>query len=73
MDAGSSDRSERGGNWLLGMGRQRRVEKENKFTLHTERCENIKNLYINKNKIIIIIIIPEKLAPEQNLIGVFTS
>ena len=30
------------------MGRQRRVEKENTFTLGTEKCENIKNLYINK-------------------------
>ena len=25
------------------------VEKENKFTSGTERCENIKNLYLNKN------------------------
>ena len=29
------------------MGRQRGVEKKNKFTLGTERCENINNLYIN--------------------------
>ena len=36
------------------MGRQGGVEKQNEFTLGTERCENIKNLYI---KIIIIIII----------------
>ena len=33
------------------MGRQRRLEKENKFTLGTERCENIKNLYINRKKL----------------------
>ena len=38
------------------MGQQRGVEKENK-TLGTERCENIKNLYIKINKIIIIVII----------------
>ena len=37
-----------GENWRLGVGRQEGVEKENK-TLGTERCENIKNLYINKN------------------------
>ena len=37
---------EREGNWRLGMGRQIRVEKENKFTSGTERCENIKNLNI---------------------------
>ena len=29
----------------FGMGRQRGVEKENKYTLGTERCENIKNMY----------------------------
>ena len=34
------------------MGRQRRAGKKNKIiTLATERCEKIKNLYINKNKI----------------------
>ena len=44
---------EREGNWRLGMGRHKRAEKENKFTLGTERCENIKNMYI-KNIILII-------------------
>ena len=39
------------------MDRQRAVEKKNKFILGTERCENIKNLYIYKIIIIIIIII----------------
>ena len=39
------------------MGRQREVEKKNKFTLGTERSENIKTLYINEIIIIIIIII----------------
>ena len=34
------------GIWQLGMGQQRGVGKKNKFTLGTERCENIKNLYI---------------------------
>ena len=29
----------------FGMGTQRTVNKENLFTLGTERCENIKNLY----------------------------
>ena len=33
------------GEWNV---RPRGVEKKNKFTLDTERCENIKNLYINK-------------------------
>ena len=32
---------EREENWRLGMIRQTRVEKENKFALDTERCENI--------------------------------
>ena len=41
------NKNEREGNWRLGMGRQRRVEKGNKFILGTERCENLKNLYIN--------------------------
>ena len=42
------NRNERAGNWRLGMGRQRKKgEKENKFTLGTERCENIKTLYVN--------------------------
>ena len=31
------------------MSRQRGVEKENKFTLGTEICENVKNLYANTN------------------------
>ena len=48
VDAGGYNRNERAGNWRLGMGRQGGVEKKNKFTLGTERCENIKNLYINK-------------------------
>ena len=39
------------------MGRLGGLEKENKFTLGTERCENIKNQYLNKIIIIIIIII----------------
>jgi len=34
---------------LTAWNRQRRVEKENKFTLVTERRENINNLYINDN------------------------
>ena len=44
MNAGGYSRNKREGNWRHGMGRQRRVEKENKFTLGTERCENIKNI-----------------------------
>ena len=44
------NRNEREGNWRLGVGRQGGVKKENK-TLGTERCENIKNLYINLKKI----------------------
>ena len=32
----------------LRMGRQRGMEKEKYFTLGTEKCKNIKNLYINK-------------------------
>ena len=31
------------------MGRRTGVEKKNALTLGTERCENIKNLYMNKN------------------------
>jgi hypothetical protein len=38
-----TNRNERAGNLRLGMGQQRGVEKENEFTLGTERCENIKN------------------------------
>ena len=48
VDTGGYNRNEIQGNWRLGMGRERKVEKENKFTLCTERCENINNLYINK-------------------------
>jgi hypothetical protein len=33
----SYNRNGRAGNWRLGMGRQRGVEKENEFTLGTER------------------------------------
>ena len=33
---------------LLGMGRQRGIKEKNKFTLGTERYENIKNMYTNK-------------------------
>ena len=54
MDAGGYNKNEREGNSQLGMGRQRRVEKENKFTLDTERCENMKNLSISKIIIIIL-------------------
>ena len=36
------------GNWQLGMGRQKGVEKKLKFTLGTDRCKNMKTLYINK-------------------------
>ena len=39
-------RGMRGGEGIGDIGRQRGVEKENKFTLGTERCENIRNLYI---------------------------
>ena len=39
---------ERGIGDLEWVDREREVEKENEFTLGTERCENIKNLYINK-------------------------
>ena len=46
LDVGGYNRIERAGNWQLGMGRQRGVEKENLFTIGTETCENIKNLYI---------------------------
>ena len=48
MDAEGNNGNEKEGDCRLGMGRQRRVEKENKFTLGTERCEHIKYLYINK-------------------------
>ena len=49
MDARSDNRNEREGNYQLGMGGQRRMEKKNKFrTLGTERYANIKTLYINK-------------------------
>ena len=39
LDAGGYKWNERAGNWRLGMGRQRGVEKENTFTLGTGRCE----------------------------------
>ena len=65
LEAGGYNRNERAGNWRLGIGRQRGVDIENYFTLGRNKCENIKNLYINKkynnnnnnNNIIIIIII----------------
>ena len=44
VDAGGYNGNEREGNWRLGMGRQGGVDKQNKFTLGTERCENTKNL-----------------------------
>ena len=46
VDAGDYNRIDREGG--ICMGRQRSMEKENKFTLGTKRCENIKNLNINK-------------------------
>jgi hypothetical protein len=46
LDAECYNRNERAGNWRLGMGRLRRMEKENDIILGTEICENIKNLYI---------------------------
>ena len=54
VDAGVYNRNEREGNWPLGMGRQRGVERK-KITLGPKRCENIKNLYIIKQIIDIII------------------
>ena len=48
MDAGGYNGNKRAVVWRLGMGQQRGVEKENKSTLSTERCENIKNMYIIK-------------------------
>ena len=42
------EREREGGNWRLGMGRPRGVEKKNKFTLGTERCENSNNRFIKK-------------------------
>ena len=47
VDAGGYNRNERE-RVIGGMGRQRRVEKKNKFTFGTERCENFNNMYINK-------------------------
>ena len=44
------NRNEGEGNQQLGVGWQRRVEKENK-TLGTKICENINNLYIDKKHI----------------------
>ena len=46
MDAGSNNWKEREGNYLSGMDRQGRMEKENTI-LRTERCENVDTLYIN--------------------------
>ena len=51
MDGGTNNANERVGNYQRGMGRQGRIEKENK-TLDIERCENIDILCMNKNKII---------------------
>ena len=48
LDAGGYNRNQSAGNWRLGMGGQRGAEEEDSFTLGTERCENIKNLYKNK-------------------------
>ena len=39
------------------MDRQRREENQNKFASGKDRCENIKNLYINRIMIIMIMII----------------
>ena len=47
LDARRYNRNEREENWLLGMDRQRGAEKKYKLTLGTERCDNIKNLYIH--------------------------
>ena len=49
MDAGGYNKNAREGNLRLGMGLHRGVEKKNRFALGTERCENTRNLYINKN------------------------
>ena len=49
VDAGDYNRKEREENWRFGICRERSVEKEHLFTLGTERCENIKNLKMNKN------------------------
>jgi len=46
VDALGDNRNERKGNWRLRMGRLREMQKKNNFPLATERCENIKNLYI---------------------------
>ena len=48
VDAGGYNKNEREGKCRLGMGRQRSMEKVNKFTLSTERFENTKNLYMNQ-------------------------
>ena len=52
VDAGGYNRNERERErereeLATSMCLQRGAEKKNKFTLGTERCENIKNLYIN--------------------------
>ena len=48
VDAGRNNGNEREGNYKHGMGRQGRMEKENK-TLGTGRCEKIETLYLNRN------------------------
>ena len=35
VDSGGYNRNEREGNWRLGISRERRMEKENKFTIGT--------------------------------------
>ena len=53
VDAGGYNRNEREGNFQLGVGRLRRVEKKNKIkTLGTETCENKETVY-KKNKNIV--------------------
>ena len=48
VDEGGYNKDKRQGNWRLGISRQRRVKKERKFLLGTEKCENTKKRYINK-------------------------
>ena len=49
VNTGSNNRNVIEGNAQHGMGRQRRMEKENEIkTLGTEISTNIENLYINK-------------------------
>jgi hypothetical protein len=42
VDAGGYNRNEREGNWRLGMGRQREVEKKNIFTLDVYLQKDVK-------------------------------